>query len=425
MSDILTVVPADSICRRSSALNEQALNVARNIVADVESRGEVAVYEAARRLDGLGNDDSLFIERPALERSLDDVSRVEREALERTAGRISRFAESQRDSLSPLDTDIDGVPCGHTVSPVEAAGCYAPGGRYPLPSSALMTAVTARTAGVRSVWLASPNPSAHTLAAAAVADADGVLKCGGAQAIAALALGCGPVPPSDIIVGPGSSYVTAAKFLVSRWCRIDMLAGPSELVVVADGTASADMVAADLLAQAEHDTEAVVTLIALEEGLIERVRRELSAQLPELESRDVAAASLRNGFACLVGDIEEAARVCDRLAPEHLQLNIVNAGESMALFRKYGAIFVGHVAGEVIGDYGCGPNHVLPTGGTGAARGGLSALDFLVVRTWIADAPTRSIEPVLEDAELLANLEGLPGHARAAALRLARGLSKA
>ncbi len=221
----------------------------------------------------------------------------DRDRLERIGRRIRDFAAAQRNALTPLEVEVPGGAVGHRVDPVDAAGCYAPGGRYPLPSSVLMTAITARTAGVASVWVASPRPAPITLAAAAAADVDGILAAGGAHAIAGLAFGVGPVPPSDVVVGPGNLYVTAAKQLLAGGVAIDMLAGPTELVIIADGSANPAWIAADLLAQAEHDPEAVPILVAMDPALIPAVETELLTQLTDLPTADVARAALSNGGA--------------------------------------------------------------------------------------------------------------------------------
>ena len=279
-----------------------------------------------------------------------------------------------------------------------------------------MTAITAREAGVPSVWVASPKPAPITLAAAAVAGADGVLAAGGAHAIAALAFGVGPIPPSDVVVGPGNLYVTAAKQLLAGQIKIDMLAGPSELVVVADGTADPAWVAADLLAQAEHDPDAVPILISIDEDLPSWVEKELKRQLEDLPTADTARAALANGGVIVCKSEEDACLACDDIAPEHLQLSVANAESWSDRVHHYGALFIGWRAAEVFGDYGVGPNHVLPTGGTARARGGLSVMDFLRVRTWIqADSDIDS--GLIEDVAWFARQEGLEAHARAAEIR--------
>jgi phosphoribosyl-ATP pyrophosphohydrolase/phosphoribosyl-AMP cyclohydrolase/histidinol dehydrogenase len=279
-----------------------------------------------------------------------------------------------------------------------------------------MTAAVAREAGVPTVWVASPRPAPATLAAAAVAGADGFLAVGGAHGIAALAFGAGPVPPCDVIAGPGNRWVTAAKQIVAGRVRIDMLAGPSELVVVADAEADPATVAADLLAQAEHDPDAVPILVALDAGIADAVDAELARQLAVLPTAPTASRALRNGF-CVVATLDEAIAVCDRVAPEHLELAVRDPGPLATRVRHCGALFLGPLGGEVLGDYGAGPNHVLPTGGTARSTAGLSVMDFLRIRTFLDVRDADGAAGLIEDAVTLARMEGLEAHARAAERR--------
>lgn len=403
--------------RRRVAVDNETLNRARTIVDDVGARGEVALREHAERFGDLDAGAPLVVPRDALEDALRALPAAQRALLERTAERIRTFARAQAGSFHDLDVAVPGGRAGHEVVPVESAGCYAPGGRFPLPSSVLMTAVTARAAGVATVWVASPRPAPVTLAAAAVAGADALLAAGGAQAIAALAYGAGPVPPCDVVVGPGNRWVTAAKQLVAGRVGIDMLAGPSELVVIADASADAATVAADLLAQAEHDPDALPVLITLDEGLAHRVNGALAVQLERLPTRATAESALRNGSVVVAADIEDAAAVANCLAPEHLQLAVRDSGPWLAVLKHYGALFTGSAGAEVLGDYGAGPNHVLPTGGTARFTGGLSVLHFVRVRTWLALEEGPATVQLARDAAELAALEGLAAHAHAAALR--------
>jgi phosphoribosyl-ATP pyrophosphohydrolase/phosphoribosyl-AMP cyclohydrolase/histidinol dehydrogenase len=284
-----------------------------------------------------------------------------------------------------------------------------------------MTVVTARAAGVSSVWAASPRPTDVTLAAAAIAGADGLLAVGGAQAIGALAFGLGPIPPSDLIVGPGNRWVTGAKHLVSDRVGIDMLAGPSELVVLADDSAEARTIAADLLAQAEHDTDAVPILVTTSRSLAAEVNAELSRQLDTLPTRSTAEQALKNGRVFVVPDLDAAIKACNALAPEHLEIMTRDPASVAPRLRHCGAIFIGPGAAEVLGDYGAGPNHVLPTGGTARFTAGLSVLTFLRVRTWLQiDNPAAS-RPLTRDAVSLARAESLEAHARAGEVRLEIG----
>lgn len=415
---ILRTVSPDDVVVQRQAVDPTTLADASAIVQSVANEGDAALRAHAERLDALSNNAPLLLDRPTLDAARDALPSDQRALLERCADRIRHFARAQRDTLSPLTTTIPGGQAGHTLAPVQAAGCYAPGGRYPLPSSVLMTAVTARAAGVERVVVASPKPAPITLAAASVAGADALLQVGGAQAIAALAYGTASIPTVDVIVGPGNKWVTAAKQLVVGRVGIDMLAGPSELVVLADDTADPDVVVADLLAQAEHDPDAIPLLITTSAPLIPQVRQALEAQLADLPTAETARAALENGGrAILCPDLDTALTVCDRLAPEHLEV-MTAAPQSVAdRLNHYGALFIGPGAAEVLGDYATGPNHVLPTGGTARFTGGLSVFDFLRVRTWLRiDTPAQATE-LAQDAAALANLEGLAAHAASAKRR--------
>lgn len=415
MSVLRRLDPADVAVARVEPVDPDTLAAAREIVDRVAAEGEAALLEYRARLDP--STGPLVHDRAALGRAFERLPQDTQALLERVAGRIRRFAEAQRACLSALDMAVPGGAAGHDVAPVEAAGCYAPGGRFPLPSSVLMTAVTARAAGVEAVWVASPRDDDLMLGAAFVAGADAFLAAGGAHAIAALAFGAGPVPRVDVIVGPGNRWVTAAKQLVSGIVGIDMLAGPSELVVLADAAADPETVAADLLAQAEHDPDARPFLVTDSAALAAAVDEALAAQLADLPTAETAAAALTRGGAVVCRDMDAAIDVVDRLAPEHLELLVADAPAVARRVRHYGGLFVGAGAAEVLGDYGVGPNHVLPTGATARYTGGLSVLDFLRVRTWLRVDDLDAAQGVVADAIALADLEGLAGHARSAARR--------
>ena len=412
----LTPAEVEHIDRR--VVDPETLEAAAKIVDAVRLEGEAAVRRFAERFGEVAPGDSLLVGREELDRALSAIPVADRELLVRTSGRVETFARAQRESLREMTLEIAGGRAGQQISPVERAGCYAPGGRYPLPSSVLMTAVTARVAGVERVWVASPRPAATTLAAAAVAGADGVLAVGGAHAIAALAYGFEGLEPCDVVVGPGNRWVTAAKKLVAGRVGIDMLAGPSELVVLADQTTDAATVAADLLAQAEHDPDALPVLITISEKLATAVDEELGSQLVDLPTREVAEAALGNGFVTVAPDLEMAISLCDRLAPEHLQVMTERHDEVAGRCRHWGGLFVGAGSAEVLGDYGAGPNHTLPTGGVARHTGGLSVVDFLRVRTWLEIDDPAAARQTVEDSIALARLEGLEAHARAAERRL-------
>jgi len=406
------------LARRGAGLDAKTLAAAARIVEAVRTRGEVALRKHAERFGDVLPGAPLYHDRPELARALTGLSTDDRVRLERVASRIRAFAVAQRGALGSVRVPVPGGIAEHRIAPVERAGCYAPGGRYPLPSSVLMTAVTARVAGVRDVWVATPKPQTLSLAAAAIAGADGVLAAGGAQAIAALAYGAGPIAPRDLIVGPGNRYVAAAKQLVAGVVAIDMRAGPSELVVFADSSADPATVAADLVAQAEHDPHAVPVLVTTDASLVERVERELARCLADLPTARVARAALAHGGAIVVSSVDDGVAACDALAPEHLHLELRDADAVAPRLAHYGALFVGPGAAEVLGDYGAGPNHVLPTGGTARSTGGLSVYTFLRVRTWLRIDDRAAALPLIEDAIWLGRAEGLEGHARAAERRL-------
>ena len=405
---------------RASAtpMRQEILTAAAAIIRDVRERGEIAVREHAARFDGLSRSTPLVLDRDELSTALRSLAPSVRDRLTRIAGRIRSFAEGQRGSLRSFEMVVPGGVAGHTIAPVRRAGCYAPGGRYPLPSSILMTAITARAAGVEEVWVSCSRRDPVMMACAALADADGFVAVGGAQAIAALAYGAGDVPPCDLIVGPGNAYASAAKRLVFGDVGIDSIAGPSELVVVADQSADPSLIAADLLAQAEHDPMAIPVLVSLSERLIDDVNEALTEQLEFLPTADVARLALSNGGAVAVRDLVEAIACCDELAPEHLHLQLASAWELVPHFTHFGALFVGSDSAEVLGDYGTGPNHVLPTGRASRFSGGLSVFSFLRVRTWLRVDDLAESGELFEDTAWLARVEGLEAHARAAELRL-------
>lgn len=391
--------------------------VVEGILGEVRARGWSAVRSYGERFGDIEPGAPALLGRDVLDSALAELDPSVRGALQRAADRIRTFAEAQRAAIRDIEVPVPGGSSGIRYAPVQRAGCYAPGGRFPLPSSVLMTAITARAAGVPEVWVASPRPAPATLAAAALAGADGVLAIGGAQAIGALAYGAGELPACDAIVGPGNRFVVAAKQQVSGRVRIDMLAGPSELLVLADDSADPDRVAADLLAQAEHDPDAVPCLVATDLAVVEAVQAAISEQLVSLPTADIARAACRNGWAT-VADLDTAIAICDRIAPEHLALHVRDASEIGPRLKNYGALFVGEDAAEVLGDYGAGPNHTLPTGGTARSFGALSVLAFLRAQTWLRIDDLASARGLVEDSVTLARVEGLEAHARAAGGRV-------
>ena len=378
------------------------------ILKEVKDHGLAGLVACALRLGDIQSADAkLFYDKSDLAAAFEALDASARDVLTRAAARIKKFAEAQRGALKE--------------APVAVAGCYAPGGRYPLPSSVLMTAVTARAAGVPIVWVASPRPAPATLAAAHVAGADGLLVVGGAQAIAAFAYGVGPIPACDVIVGTGNKWVTAAKSLVSGICAIDMLAGPSEVLVIADETCNPDTVAAYLLAQAEHDTEARPILVCTDVKIANDVNDCMQKRMSQLSTAETARYAVEKGFACVCPDIDAAIKVSDIVGPEHLEIITADPVSVTARCTSYGAVFIGAISAEVLGDYGAGPNHVLPTSGTARYTGGLSVFTFLRIRTWMNITDSQGAQDLIKDCVQLARIEGLEGHAQAAECRLSKG----
>jgi phosphoribosyl-ATP pyrophosphohydrolase/phosphoribosyl-AMP cyclohydrolase/histidinol dehydrogenase len=406
-------MPADVDGIRNGSRQTDTEEFAVGIVEDVRVGGEAALREHSERLGDIEPGSPIGVDRDDLRRAFDTLETESRDLLTRVQRRIETFARAQRDGLSNLTLQIDGGQAGHRWIPVGSVGAYAPGGRYPLPSSVLMTVTPARVAGVTSVWVASPRPSQLTLAAAWIAGADGLIAVGGAQAVAALAFGT-VSPPSELVVGPGNKWVTAAKRHLQGEVGIDGLAGPSEILVIADQHADPALVAADLLAQAEHDPDALPAMITTSEQIAELVQGELEGGLADLPTAEVARPALGNGFWVLADDLSRAAALSDVLAPEHLALHVADPTGMAARVRNYGSVFVGRGSAEAFADYGAGPNHVLPTGGGARFQAGLSVFTFLKAATWLSlDDPGA----LIDDTARLARLEGLEAHARAALAR--------
>jgi histidinol dehydrogenase len=405
---------ADPATLRSPSVDE--LPDVSETMRAVRERGDAGVADVARRF---GDPAPRVIDAAAMRAAYDELDRELRDALEGAGARIGTFARIQRESLRDVVTQCAGFELSHRALPLRRAGVYVPGGRYPLPSSLLMGVIPARVAGVESVIVCTPAPNVTMLAAAHIAGADRVFVAGGAQAVAALAYGTESIPRVDIIAGPGNRYVAAAKRAVAGVCGIDAIAGPSEILVIASGDADARAVAADLLAQAEHDEDACVTLLTDDVGFANAVDAELARQLPAVTTRGTAReALLRNGRYAVL-PLEDALALGDDLAPEHLELQGARAEALAPLARCYGALFVGRGAAEVFGDYGAGPNHILPTAGAARFSGGLSVLTFLAVRTTMR-AVSEIDSKLLEQTLLLASVEGLDAHRGAARLRTAK-----
>jgi len=390
----------------------------RAILADVRARGDAAVLEYAQRFDGVSARSLAELEIPAaeLQAALGSISQETGRALRLAHERIRAFHEKQRQDSWDY-TESDGTRLGQRVTPLERVGLYVPGGKAAYPSSVLMNAVPAKVAGVRLVVMASPNPDRLVLAAAALAGVDRVLAIGGAQAIAALAYGTQSVPRVDKIVGPGNVYVAEAKRQVFGQVGIDMLAGPSEILVIADGRTPPDWVAMDLFSQAEHDENAQAILLSPDKNYLNDVESAIGRLLPGMARKRVIEESLgARGALIETRDLDEACELANRIAPEHLELQVTNAEALMAKIRNAGAIFLGRWSSEAIGDYCAGPNHVLPTAGTARFSSPLGVYDFQKRTSVISISQQAAIE-LGRVAATLAEGEGLSAHARSAEMR--------
>jgi len=392
------------------------------ILADVRARGDAAVAERTLRFDGHDLARTGWrIERAACRAALAGLDRELREAITLAANRIRAYHEGQR----PADrehVDAAGVRLGARWRAVESAGLYVPGGRAAYPSSVLMNAIPAKVAGVGRLAMVTPTPKGEVnplvLAAAEIAGVDEVWRVGGAQAIAALAYGTERIAAVDVIVGPGNAWVAEAKRQLYGRVGIDMVAGPSEIVVVADGANNPEWIAADLLSQAEHDPTSQSILFSDDAAFADAVAAAVERQLETLATRQVATASWRaNGAIILVPSLADAIPLCDRLAPEHLELAVADPEPLFARVRHAGSVFLGRHTPEAVGDYVGGPNHVLPTGRRARFASGLSVLDFMKRTSFLA-CDVDSLARIGPAAVTLARAEGLPAHGRSVALRL-------
>ena len=413
----------DEIFSRSSS-SKDVSGVVSQILKEVQERGDKALIEYTAKLDG-ALIDTIEVPRKEIEEAAASMDDEFMRVLEKAAENIRKYHKRQvRNSF--VMTEENGVVLGQKIVPVAVAGIYVPGGTAAYPSTVLMDTIPAKIAGCKSVVMVSPpgkdgkiNPA--VLAAACVAGVDRVFRVGGAQAIAALAYGTETVPKADKIVGPGNIYVAEAKKEVSGIVSIDMIAGPSEILIIADGKSDARTVAADMLSQAEHDKNASAVLITDSQDLAEKVRAELEEQLPLLPRYDIARASIdTNGKIIIVDSISSAIEVSDRIAPEHLEVCVDNPFDYLDKIHNAGSVFLGRNCPEALGDYLAGPNHTLPTSGTARFSSPLSVDDF-VKKYQFTYYTASALSIVASDVALFARKEGLEAHARSALVRKGEG----
>jgi histidinol dehydrogenase len=400
----------ESIEQRGSVSTSRVEPVVRKILSEVRKSGDRALLKYAAELDGLAKGDPLLVSRGEMKSAWDATAPKLQAAMMVARGNILAFAEAQLPqewTISP----VAGVKTGQIIRPLGSVGCYVPGGRYPLPSTLLMTVTPAQVAGVKRIVVCSPKPAKETMAAAWLAGVTEFYRAGGAQAIGALAYGTATIGRVDKIVGPGNLYVTAAKMLVSNECGIDMPAGPTEIVVTSETGKSAG-IAADLVAQAEHDPQALAVFITSNEALAREVLLEVKSQAQGNAIAERALAA--QGCIFVTATVREARDLTNRLAPEHLS---VDTTTDLKWIQNAGSVFVGEHVPQAMGDYVSGPNHVLPTGRGGRVRGGLSVLDFVKVIT-VQQYTHSGLRRMGPHAITLAEAEGLKGHAKSVRVKM-------
>ncbi|MGC8549581.1 MAG: histidinol dehydrogenase [Acidobacteriaceae bacterium] len=395
---------------RSNASYERVMPVAQRIVASVRKSGDAALLRHRAKLDGLPASEPLEVTFEEMESAWQETPADLQAAMKLATNNTRRFAEKQlpRDFTMRM---VAGVTVGQKVIPLDSVGCYVPSGRYPLPSTMLMTVIPAQVAGVRRIIAVSPKPAKATLAAAYLCGVTAFYRIGGAQAIAALAYGTDSIAKVDKIVGPGNAYVTAAKKLVSFDCGIDLLAGPTEIVVASE-YGDPEGIAADIVAQAEHDPDAMAMLVTSQREL----GRSVAASVKERVKSNATAreALAANGAVIIAKSAEQAREITNQLAPEHLT---VDSMDDLAWVRNAGSVFVGPWSSQPLGDYVSGPNHTLPTNGAGRLRGGLSVMDYVKLVT-VQEYNSDGVKKLGPAATLLAEAEGLLGHAEAVRVRV-------
>lgn len=405
------------------SVDHQVNESVRHILHEVKTRGDAAVLEFTAKFDRLdvGSMAELEMDKSRLQAALDRIPQDQREGLEKAAERIRDYHERQNQQSWQYQ-DEDGTVLGQKVTPLDRAGLYVPGGKAAYPSSVLMNAIPAKVAGVSEVIMVVPTPDGvvndMVLAAAAIAGVDRVFTIGGAQAVAALAYGTDTVPSVDKIVGPGNIFVATAKREVFGVVGIDMIAGPSEILVICDGKTDPDWIAMDLFSQAEHDEQAQSILVSPDADFLDAVEASINKLLPTMEREEIIRTSmLGRGVLIQVADLKEAAEVSNRIAPEHLELSVEDPQAMLDDIRHAGAIFMGRHTAEALGDYCAGPNHVLPTSGTARFSSPLGVYDFQK-RSSLIGFTAQGADRMGRVASVLARGEGLTAHARSAEYRI-------
>ena len=401
-----------------SEIEFEALNDVAKIIEDIKLRKDSALIEYCKRFnDGdFQNSDDFLVSENEIEEAYKKTDKKTIETIKIAQKNVFEFAKKQFDCIKELEIKMGDSILGHKIVPINSVLCYVPGGNYPLPSSCIMTVTPAKVAGVKNIYLTSPRIKPQTIVAAHISGADRIYKLGGAQAVSAFAYGTESINPVDKIAGPGNKYVTFAKKYVYGKCDIDFLAGPSEVLIVADDTANPKLISADMLAQAEHDKDARAYLITTSKKLAEDVEKSARAQLSNLETKEIAEIAFEKSVCVVVEHISEAVEIANLRAPEHLELMFKGAEDKAFEFKNYGSLFIGQNCAEVFGDYCSGTNHVLPTNKASRYTGGLSVFDFIKILTY-QNIDKKTAKTLAETASNLAEAEGLFAHKLASDLR--------
>jgi len=391
------------------------MKTVKYVIEEVRRNGDKAVRKYTAIFDKVELKDFKVSKREIRE-AYREAGRETVETIRKAATNIRRFAKTQLKNFQDFEYTENGVTVGQKIIPLERIGVYVPGGRYPLPSTALMCIIPAKVAGVREIIVCSPKIKPVTIVAVDLSGADLIFKIGGVQAIAAMAYGTETIPKVDKIVGPGNIYVTTAKKEVFGDCGIDLLAGPSEILIIADNYANPKFVAADLLAQAEHDVNTKIFFVTNSKNLIKKVNDELKIQIKKLETKNIIKEAFKNKKVILVKNLEEAIKIANQIAPEHLALQVKNPKKYLNQLKNYGSLFLNSYSAVAFGDYCSGPNHVLPTDGTSRFTGGLSVKDFIKIQTY-QYITKRGAKKLASIAKEFASFEGLDAHKKSVEIR--------
>ncbi len=399
-----------------SKIEFENISSVSEIINDVRKNGDAAVREYSQKFnDGIINEFRLTDKE--IKSAIEQVDEATLKTIKFAISNVKEFAQAQINSIKELEVNINGNTLGHKIIPVESVGCYIPGGNYPLPSTAVMTIVPAKVAGVKRVIAVSPKIKPVTIAAAHLSGADEIYRIGGVQAVGAMAYGCESIKKVNKIVGPGNKFVTSAKKQVFGECGIDFLAGPSEVLIIADDNANPDFVAADMLAQCEHDKDARAFLICFSKEFANKVDKKALEYLDNLPTKDIANVSYSKSITIIADKMEDAIQLANDKAPEHLEICFNNAENYINKFINYGSLFVGNYSAEVFGDYVSGTNHTLPTNQVSKYSGGLSVFDYVKIQTYQIINPN-SVKETAKNASNLAKEEGLFAHKLASDVRL-------